>query len=488
MTDNFGNPNPLTEWNITPVEYSFLQNEENQQRLENQHYDLLERYLLGNINIKIPKIVRDEISQREVVTNFLRPVLESYVHMLGIKSITASEAALQPQVDEYLENIGFDTLEHEIYSTAGLFGRCYLQLLYNKEADLIDIIVLDPRNIRKNVDAENINITTSVIKTWLDLDFNGRPIERVEKYYPDRIESYFTPAGERFPIPYLDGETPSVRPNPAGFIPIFEIKNRGGISEIENGIGIQDSINQWLLEAMESGLFKASGQIYIIGVDTEITEKEVKKSDDTGPTIVKGLGRKPYDVWTLGPEVKTVGKITGEDIGQFFTAVDKRIEHLAIITATSISYLQTTSVQTGAGVVALQRAETDKVRASQKAFSNQLKKILKQALLLSGIITKVDIEWEDPAQFGNKIDDLKEFQAGLLSIQDYHSRQGVPALKIASIIANIKQEQADGLLKNVAKAATPTTGVQSYGNEALVPQVAELPAVNPDNGSDAGVA
>lgn len=476
----------------TPVELSFIQNEIEQQRLENIHYDMLERYLQGNVNVNVPSIVRDEITQKEVITNLLRPVLDSYVNMLNIKSITSSDTEKQKALDDYLEAISFSSVCHEAFATAGLFGKCYLQLVYNSENNVIDIIVLDPRNVRMIYSSENANVRLYAVKNWLDIDDRAHPIERTEKYYPDRVESYYRSAGQVDFLLYENEENPAVRPNPAGFIPIFELKNRGGISEIEAGIGTQDAINDWMLMAHERALYNAGGQYYIIGnVTIDPNQVQIKQSTDKEPAIYGGLGRKPFDIWNLGPDVKTVGKLEGDNIQQFFDGVKIKQEQMAVITSTSLGFLENTSVQTGAGVIAIQRPQLDKVRSAQKSYTDQLKYILRKVLLLQGIDTKVDLEWEDPAQFANKADDLKEFQAGALSIHDYHARQGIPELKIQAIIDNIKKEQEEGLLKGNSTTNSDNTNntnndVKNYGNESLVPKVAEIPESNQN--SDAGEA
>jgi hypothetical protein len=457
------------DYYVNPVELSFLQNEIEQQRLENIYYDMLETYYFGRTTIKIPDIVKDEITQQEVRTNLLRPVLESYAHMLDIKSVTASDQTKQDELDNYLNSIGFEIITHEVISTAGLFGKCYLQFMNNQIENLIDLIVLDPRSVKMEFDPENTNIVRFAIKTWLDIDASGHPVERIEKYYPDRIEKYYNNVGTKDPVLF------QVIPNTAGFIPIVEIKNRGGVSEIENGLGLQDSINKLTLEAHERALYNAGGQFYIIGnVVIDPTQKAIKKSNETGPAIIGGLGRKPFDIWALGNEVREVGKLEGDDIAQFYLARDKDIEMLAVQTATSIGYLQNSAVQTGSGVIALQKPQIDKVVSAQKSYTSQLQKVLVKALSLSGIETKVNIEWADPAQFSNKVDDLKEFTAGLLSVRDYHSRQGIPALKIDVILSNIKKEREDGTLKN-PNAVVPV--VPGDGNPAMIPQEPVIPPI-----------
>ena len=160
---------------------------------------------------------------------------------------------------------------------------------------------------------------------------------RLTLYYPDRLERYATTGMEQAPssaIAFQLLDEPS--DNPYGSIPVFRWTTGQG-SALDNAIPIQASINKLLSDEMISAEFGAFRQRWIIS--------------QADPGALKNA---PNEIWAIPAgdgqgQQTSVGEFGETSLGNYESAIERRIAALSSITRIPAHYFFKTGGQPPSG-------------------------------------------------------------------------------------------------------------------------------------------
>lgn len=239
----------------------------------------------------------------------------------------------------------------------------------------------------------------------------------------------------------FDGLPGTVK-NELGVIPVVHFKNKIGLSpfgtsELECALPIQEDINRLVQDAMIRSWFNGGQQIAFFGVASD--EFDPNNSNAKHP---EGLSREAWESWMFDNEHASLTVIPPQIMADMWNSVDKRIDHLARVTRTPMSYLDPKAAVSGVAAQELSGPLIDKVYEAQTTLGAAWARVFSLILLVrTKVMTPVHVEWEDPFVQSNIDSDLKMFSAGAISHAEFLRRQGMNQTQIDQIIAERQTEQ-----------------------------------------------
>ena len=205
-----------------------------------------------------------------------------------------------------------------------------------------------------------------VSKRWTEPYTNerGQPDsrQRMNLYYPDRIERYETTArsGWTFWTPYSNPQAPAIMPWPLGVIPIVHIQNQDLRSEIWDAIPIQDAINKTLLDAL--AVADASGFPILTAIGFYPTSDGLEPAADGSNYLKISPG-----CWIATTnQDASIGSIPPSNLDVLLNLHDRLCMELARVTDTPLSRLQLTRQVIGAETI-----KASESSLNQKAIDRQ---------------------------------------------------------------------------------------------------------------------
>lgn len=310
------------------------------------------------------------------------------------------------------------------------------------------------------------------LKMWSD-DITGRTMATL--YLPDMIYKWQrgrglaagwqprVPDGEEWPLP-----------NPLGVVPLIELRNNpgllvGGRSELTDVIPIQDRINKTLADRLVTQDFGAFPQKW--ASNWELSDDEIDDNGNAKPVQVN-IGRDR--LLRAQTEVK-FGQFDAAPLDPYSAAKSEDVKDIASRTRVPTQYLLGDMVNVSAD--ALQAAESglvSKVLQRRRPYETALEEAVVLALRLAGKALQQAIHtiWRDPqyrsiAQLTDAV--VKQYQAGLVPLDDALAALGKTPLEIARIKSQLRQDvllRQALILPGVVGAETATTGAAAAGTAA----------------------
>ena len=382
--------------------------------------------------------------------NFAKKPVEAVTERLEIAAVTSATAGAQTLIDDLWRDNKLSRQSKTIMRNAGKYGDAYVIVWPSPEDDPdadgirnVDIFYNSPRSCRVFYDPENPMRKAFAVKQWV---LTAQKRVRVDLYYPDRIEKYWSKPGITRPkaedmIPFFDSDIGGTtdpadvdegpgwpRTNPFGVIPVFHFRNDDpyGTPEHEGFYGVQDAIRKLILSHMAGVDYNAFPQRYALSDgDTDSSELAAGDEDefqfalDTGATSRPGdpqsqLSADAGSVWWL-QGVKGVGQFDQAQPTVFTDPLTLYLRFGGLITDTPLTRLDPTGAPiSGEALRAMEAPFTKKIKDRQQYYGDTWSELFEFALLILGIDdADVDIHWKSPAT----VDDENGWQTLMVKLQ-----------------------------------------------------------------------
>ena len=322
----------------------------------------------------------------------------------------------------------------------------------------------------------NRRIRLAALKKWRDDD----GYEYATLYLPGRIWKWETKESTKVApsdgigrnwVPRA-GEESGGNPS-APIVPMIPLYNnptmlKGGRSDLEPAVPLQDAINKEVADMLVASEFGAFIQRWATGIEVD-TDGEGRP---TGATELKAAVSR---LWTSEDKDAKFGQFSATDLGNYVGAIAMLLQHLAAQTRTPPHYLLGQIVNVSGD--ALKAAETglvSKVKRKQIDFSDSWEEAMRLALGLQGKVEPsealgAETIWRDPEyrSEGEMVDAALKRRA-----------LGVPLEAIWEMIGASPQQVEDWATKLDLPTRLATIGASSEAAAAAgVPPEPALPMV-----------
>jgi hypothetical protein len=428
------------------VEDAFVRSEARSVQAAKDMLPLYENAYDGVYRIYLPLKVREELANRlGIRTNLCAAVVDAMVSKLDLKSYTAdNETDQQILVEEYEYN-QLELQSTEVHRVTAIDADGYMMIWpeydalnkATKHAFVRTLAAQDTDMVYSPTDKLlPIRCTHQWYEEELGTQYTGKPVIRRDIMTAATIHRQYSVSGDgdKWRDWTFDG-LPGIVKNDLGVIPVVHFRNKIGLSpfgtsELENALPIQEDINRLVQDAMIRSYFNGGQQIAIAGVDFD------KYNDG------KGLSREAWAAWFFDNENASITVIPPQKMDDMWNSVDKRIDHLARVTRTPMSYLDPKAVPSGVAMQEMSGPLIDKVYEAQTVLGSAWARVFQLILKVrTGNIIPVHVEWEEPFVQSNIDTDLKLFAAGAISQAELLRRQGMNQTQIDTIIAERQEEQ-----------------------------------------------
>ncbi len=209
-------------------------------------------------------------------------------------------------------------------------------------------------------------------KTWEADDDR----QRVNVYFPDRVEKWVTPKpvsrhqvkATAF-VPFEEEEGGPEIPNPYARVPIFHFAPEGGdgeegTPELCDATSIQDALNKSVCDLLVAMEFASFPQRYAIGLEVEVDPATGKPVG--APPFQAGPGR----IWSMGNTEGSFGSFPTADVEKLAGVADGFRLEMARVTGTPLSYMALTGTSnvSGDALKALDARMVKKAKRRQREF------------------------------------------------------------------------------------------------------------------------
>ncbi len=256
---------------------------------------------------------------------------------------------------------------------------------------------------------------------------------------------------------------PVVTPNQLGVVPIVPIRNnpctyrdqsgwreRRGVSDIDQVIGLNDAIDKLLMDMLVASEYAAFRQRYVTGM-------EIPVDPSTGEPLVDQWKAALNRIWIAEDPATKFGEFEATNLENYTKAVAMVLQHLSAQTRTPPHYLIGQIVNASGD--ALKAAETGlvaKVRGKQIVFGDDWEDVMRLAFLVendTARATDMNAEtiWRDPetrsqAEVTDSVIKLKTIGVPLAVLLEEY---GFSPQKIARVVQLQREETLTTLLDNV---------------------------------------
>jgi hypothetical protein len=402
------------------------------------------------------------------VENWCSVVINVPVERLLLESITvANDATATEALRSLWTGLDMHLDADDAHLAALVCGEAFV-MVWPDEAGAVQAYYNDPRKCHVFYDEDNPRAKSLGAKWWTA----GDGTHRMTLYYRDRLEYYGTSKANEQPTSYKAFvKIAEDEVNPYGVIPIFHLRpeRRAIISELDNAIPLQAAINKLLADEMISAEFGAFRQRYVIS------------NADVG-----NLKNAPNEVWDLPAgdgmgQQTSAGEFSATELGNFETAIERRIAALSAITRIPPHYFFRLGGQppSGEALIALESPLLKKVDRYIKRFTSTWQAIAAFMLALDGRqVARQDIEpqYADPATVQPRTEaEVRQTNTNAgVPIVTTVRRQGWSEAEIEEMRQDRIEEQADAQ-ESLAQALIEQQrrfdqGVGESANQALTEQ------------------
>jgi hypothetical protein len=186
-----------------------------------------------------------------------------------------------------------------------------------------------------------------------------------------------------------------------GSVPVVPLVNNpllldsAGRSELIPVIPVQDAVNKLCADMIVASEFGSFRQRWATGVDIPVNPETNQPIDDFKTAIGK--------VWRTPNTDARFGDFEQTDLGQFVSAIEMFVQHVASQTRTPPHYFNSFGGQFPSGE-AIKSAETGlvaKARRKMRHFGESLEEVMRLALVASGDrrtrkVENMEVIWKDP--------------------------------------------------------------------------------------------
>jgi len=455
----------------------------------------LERYNINYCSLIIDRMAdrlsvdRFEVKGKDTPTPAL-PQNTGEGAMPDATNTDKNDSPAQEWVDELLEYNRFDGLQSDIavaYLRDGLTfimsqyddnlkRECFYQeLAYDGD---VGTLVIYERGSSQNI--------VAAVKIWYDVpptpeqkaegETNISMYKRVNIYYPDRTDKYYSRDGKSIvQIDQTPEETALYAKSPG--VPVIPFYNRDGVSELVNIIPLQDSLNSQLVDLVMAGRLTAFSIVLGVNVD-------VPQGLTPGMTILKNI--KDANGATIMPQSleeaqraaayldsARLERLPVGDLSQIIAGIEMIINQIGVISSTPLPGQMGGDSSSGEALKQREIGLLGKLNRAQVQIGNAWEDVIMLAneqqtafgFEFAPPIDKLDTRWKS-AEIRNDADVLALFK--LLNDAGYE-RAALRALGQSSLasyseddIDKMMQEKAKDVGTNLVNAAGSLNGFSNF--------------------------
>jgi len=334
----------------------------------------------------------------------------------------------------------------------------------------------------------NATNIAAAVKIWYDVpptpeqkvegETNVSLYKRVNIYYPDRTDKYYSTDGTT--ITAMDvpvEETVTIRNGKAPGVPVTPFFNRGGVSELVNIIPLQDSLNSQLVDLVMASRLTAFSILFGVNV-------EVPKGITPGMTILKNI-KDATGALLLPKDLEEAQRMAAYfsasrlerlgvgDLSQIISSIEMIINQIGVISSTPLPGQMGGDSSSGEALKQREIGLLGKLNRAQVQIGNAWEDVIRLANLqqtffgheLAPAIDKLDTRWKS-AEIRNDTDVLALFK--LLNDAGYE-RAALRALGQSSLasyseddISKMMDEKAKDVGNNLVNAAGSLNGFSNF--------------------------
>jgi hypothetical protein len=414
----------------------------------------------------------------EFADNWCQLIVDAAVERLKVVGFTVGGDASAEAWSVWQDN-ALDSESVVAHTEAGKLGHCFLLVDPNDGEPKITIehptqvvVLTDPADRRNRIAA---------LKHWIGAD----RLRYVTLYLPDLIvkwESKVTVDEETASAPVEWIERDDGGTNPLGAVPVIPLENKPGLlgpphSDLEPAIPLQNAVNKLCSDMIVASEYAAFPQRAITGVD-------VPKDPETGQVNVE-LKAALSRVWTFKAADAKVWNLPAADLGNYVTAVEMVIQHLAAQTRTPPHYLLAKLVNTSGEALAVAEAGlVSKVKAKTLFYSDAWEEAIALALSATGAeVEQADCEalWEDPERVseGQRVDAAVKKKTLGIPLPVIWAELGYTPEQVAEMEKLLKSQEEAALEAAAAAEAAQERVTAQLGPEEQPPEGGTPPAPPP---------
>ncbi len=318
-------------------------------------YDRLENYHIGQHPLPVvdPKHkVLLKSFMRMAQTNYVTLVNEAPVGRMTVKDFRfGAEGSPDEDAHTIWSVNDMDLQSKKVHTAASIFGDSYVLVgPIDPVVGFPTMTVEDPRVAI--VEPHPLYPTKSVagLRMWEDI-YLHKVVAVL--YMPDKIYTYIGPSLERTRSEYLTDREMSAALSHGGFDPVAEEDNPLGdvplihfewrpdhngmsLGESELVLGVQDRINQMVMDRLITAKDQAFAQRFGTGI-SQVEEKKPGKKN--GPQVQAPFVLGSSNFWAVDSPDAKFGQMPAVDFKQMLEAVRDDIADIAAITQTPAHYL-----------------------------------------------------------------------------------------------------------------------------------------------------
>lgn len=304
-------------------------------------YRLYRDYYDGDQGVILTKRQREYLhvpAGKQFSANYMHIVVDSLATRLTVTGFDApGDAALTKDLNRWMRVMRVSSVQNGVHTGAVRDGDAYGFVEWDgvrKAPRMIPHLAYDGTRDGVHVHYDSETALPMVFsKRWTvegksDLGVGAR---RLNLYYPDRVERYWSHAstGEYGWQPWSGKGLPTVTRYTTGF-PIIHFTNRArgfryGLSELEPGIPMQDAVNKAVVDLLAAA--DASGFRIMVAIGF----------DPTGLILAPGSWVADPD---HTPDEASATAIPGEALRPHIETVDSFVQRVGQVTDTPLSYFQ----------------------------------------------------------------------------------------------------------------------------------------------------
>jgi hypothetical protein len=360
--------------------------------------------------------------------NFCEPLIDVFAERLTVTGFTAEdkdaqqdstseESALTERLTDLEDWLGsvwaknrMDDKQGIVHTQTLLKGDAYLIVDWDEERALPRLSFNRAESIPHCVyDEENADHVAWASKTWNTdtvsaSNLDGRAIQRLNVYYPDRVERYFRLGregsgswerflgvqGDEWPMPWVRGDG-----SPRG-VPVFHFRHKPlgsdyGRSELHGSIPLQDELNKMVIDLSEVLDYQGWPQRYGTGIDSSTANHKPQ----------------PGAMMWHGDKEATFGQFDPADPAGPLAAIEGVLSRMARRSRTPMHLLTGGTTPSGEALKTAESGLVSKVKQAQVPLGNVWEDVMLMAVKLGVDAGELEVavdeenlvlqaEWENP--------------------------------------------------------------------------------------------